>query len=195
MIIIQDKLISDDVIEEFFLCNLSACKGACCWEGDYGAPLEKEEMEVLSKIYPIIRSLLGSESIKEIDVNGPIAYFEELKGYGTSLLKNGACAFMLFDAGGVAKCGIEKAFELGLSGFRKPISCHLYPVRVVEYEDSGFIALNYDKWEICSSACEEGKKIQLPVYQFLRAALERKFGSDFYDELDAAAKWKKDQKL
>ncbi len=187
MIIIEDVLISDDIVEKKFLCNLNACKGACCWEGDFGAPLEKEEIEVLENIYEDIRPFLTKEGIEMIEKKGKYEYFEEPDFQGTTLLPNGACAYLTRDEKGISKCGIEQAHQAGATDFIKPISCHLYPIRVISEEDHLFEALNYDEWEICSAACELGKKEQLPLYQFVKNALIRRYGQDFYDQLDATA--------
>jgi len=187
MLIVQDILVSDDVINKQFLCNLKACKGACCWEGDWGAPLTEEEKVILDKIYPKIKSYLSQEGRSVIEEQGAYIYNEEPAEFGTSLIKNKACAFMTKDEFGIAHCGIEQAFNDGVIDFKKPISCHLYPLRVSKDENIGFEALNYDKWDICSAACELGKKEQLPVYIFVQDAIKRKYGDDFYDELHAAA--------
>jgi len=187
MVVIQDKIISDDVIEEQFICNLKACKGACCWEGDWGAPLQSAELATLEHIYEEVKPFLRKEGIAVIEEKGLFVYYEEPKEYGTSLLKNGACSFMIYDELGTAKCGIEKAYNEGATDFKKPISCHLYPIRVSENKNTGWEALNYDRWDICSAACELGKKEQLPVYRFLKEPLIRKYGEAFYEELDAAA--------
>lgn len=192
MFIIEDILVSDDVVETQFLCNLNACKGACCWEGDWGAPLEKQELQTLVNIYDEVKPFLRKEGIAVIEKEGLYTYYEEPKDYGTPLLENGACAYMTYDEMGIAQCGIEQAHKAGKTDFRKPISCHLYPVRVKEQPEQGFVALNYDEWDICSAACSLGKKEQLPVYQFVKEALIRKFGIDFYEALDAAAKHKED---
>lgn len=188
MLIIQDKLISDDVIQEQFICNLNACKGACCWEGDYGAPLEKEELEILDKIYEKIKPHLTEDGIKAIEEQGTYVYYKEPKEHGTSLQPDGACAFMTKNELGMAKCGIEQAYLAGDVDFKKPISCHLYPIRVKKDDKILFEAINYDRWDICSAACDLGKKEEVPVYQFLKEPLIRKYGEDFYEELDAAAK-------
>lgn len=188
MIIIDEILISDAVIDEHFLCNLNACKGACCWKGDFGAPLEKEEMTKLEAIYDDIKPYLAPEGIAEIKKKGLFTFFEEPKEYGTSLLDNGACVYMTKDELGIAKCGIEQAHRAGVTDFYKPISCHLYPIRVKKDEDKAFEALNYDEWDICSAACTLGKKEKLPVYQFVKDALIRKYGADFYEQLDETVK-------
>jgi len=188
MLIIQEVLISDDIIAEHFLCNLQACKGACCWEGDWGAPLEAEELATLERIYEAVRPFLTPGGIAAIEAAGPYTYFEDAKAYGATLQPDGACAYMTYDEGGIAKCGIEQAYLAGATDFKKPVSCHLYPIRVHHRQQPGFEALNYDRWDICSAACELGKKEKLPLYRFVREALIRKYGADFYEELDAAAR-------
>ena len=184
MILVQEILVSDDIVEQHFLCDLNACKGACCWEGDFGAPLEDEEIHTLQSIYPDIKHVLPEISRQVIAEEGVYSYSEEAGENGTSLLKSGACVFMIME-NGRAKCGIEKAWELGLTDFRKPISCHLYPIRIDTSEN--FEAMNYDRWSICSAACKAGKKVKLPLYVFLKDAIIRKYGKAFYEELDAAA--------
>ena len=124
-----------------------------------------------------------------IEEKVPYTFYEEPKEYGTSLIENGACAFIAYDERGIAKCGIEQAYLAGATDFQKPVSCHLYPVRVSKDPKVGFEALNYDKWDICSAACELGKKEQVPVYKFVKNGLIRKYGKAFYKELKAAAKW------
>lgn len=186
MIIIDDKVISDEVVEEQFLCNLDACKGACCWEGDSGAPLEAEELPILKEIYKTIKPFLSPAGIAVLEKEGPYVYFDEAEEFGTPLIDNAACAYMTFTKNGVAQCGIEQAHNAGVIDFKKPISCHLYPIRVTKYEN--FEAVNYDRWDICSAACTKGKKEQLPVYVFLKDALTRKYGAEFYEQLDGAVK-------
>ncbi|MEZ5040699.1 MAG: DUF3109 family protein [Saprospiraceae bacterium] len=187
MLVISDILVSNDIVEEQFVCNLNACKGACCWEGDWGAPLEAAELLLLGEIYDQIEPYLNPEGKAVLQEEGLFTYYEEAKEYGTPLLKNGACAYLVYDELGIAKCGIEQAYLDGATDFKKPISCHLYPIRVDENKETGFEALNYDKWDICSAACQLGKKEQVPVYKFVKEALIRKYGEDFYRELDAAA--------
>ncbi len=189
MLIVKDVLVSDEIVEEQFICNLKACKGACCWEGDWGAPLEKAELQILEQIYEHVAPYLGAEGKAVIKEEGLFTYYKEPKEYGTPLLKNGACAYMIYDELGIAKCGIEQAYLAGATDFKKPISCHLYPIRVKANEETGFEALNYDEWDICSAACQLGKKEQVPVYRFVKDALVRKYGEDFYEELDMIAKY------
>ena len=195
MVIVQDILISDDLLEECFRCNLNACKGACCWEGDFGAPLEPEEMRTLEAIFETLKPFLRKEGIEAIEKNGLYVFYKDMEAFGTPLLENGACAFLTFEANGVAKCGIEKAYEAGAVDFQKPVSCHLYPVRVSKNEEHGFEALNYDRWDICSAACTAGKKENVPVYRFVKNALIRKYGEAFFEELDAAANFVHQQNI
>ena len=188
MIIIEDKLVSDDILEQQFVCNLKACKGACCWVGDYGAPLEVEELATLDNIYEDIKPFLSPEGIAAIEQKGKYVFYkeEEANEWGTTLLANSACAYMTKEKG-IAKCGIEAAFSAGVTDFKKPISCHLYPIRVSVNKRTGFEALNYDKWDICSAACELGKKEEIPVYEFLKEAIIRKYGEDFYEQMEGGA--------
>lgn len=188
MLIVQGVLVSDDVIEERFVCNLDACKGACCWEGDFGAPLEDAELPILKAIYEHVKPFLSPAGQAAIERDGVYTYYNDNDSYGTPLIDNGPCAYMVLGADGVAKCGIEQAQQAGAIDFLKPISCHLYPIRVTTNEDGTFQALNYDRWDICSAACTKGEKEQVPVYKFLQNALTRKYGVEFFEELDAAAK-------
>ena len=187
MIIVQDKLVSDDLVEEHFICNLDACKGACCWEGDSGAPLEAAELPVLDSIFEKVMPFLSPAGIQSIENQGKYRWYPEGEEWGTPLIDNGPCAYMTLDGTGMAQCGIEQAFRAGVTDFQKPISCHLYPIRIEKNEEAGFEALNYHRWDICSAACTLGQKEQVPVYRFLREAIIRKFGAEFYEELDGAA--------
>jgi hypothetical protein len=187
MLIIKDVLVSEEVVKEQFVCKLDACKGACCWEGDFGAPLEAAELDILETIFDKIKPYLSPEGLKAIDEEGLYTYYEDNKGYGTPLIDGGACAYLTYDQKGVAKCGIEVAYENGATDFKKPISCHLYPVRIKEIPSQGFYAMNYDRWDICSAACSLGKQLNVPVFKFVKEAIIRKYGQDFYNELEAAA--------
>lgn len=187
MLIVQGKLISDDILEEHFLCNLQACKGACCWEGDLGAPLERAEMQTLEMIYDKIKAYLSPEGRRVLEKEGLFTYYEDTGDHGTPLVENGACAYMTYTHDGIASCGIEQAYNDGKTDFRKPISCHLYPIRINKEDHTDFEALNYDRWDICSAACSKGKEHKLPLFQFAKAALIRKFGPAFFEELEAAA--------
>jgi len=191
MIIVQDKLVSDELVEEHFICNLSACKGACCWEGDSGAPLEEAELLILDSIFEKVKPFLSPAGIQAIEQQGKYLWFDNAEEYGTPLVNNGPCAYMTLGANGTAQCGIEAAYRAGAIDFQKPISCHLYPIRVEKNEELGFEALNYHQWDICSAACELGRKEKMPVYRFLREAIVRKYGQEFYEELDGAAEFLK----
>lgn len=185
MVSINNTLISDELIEEEFVCNLSKCKGQCCVEGEAGAPLEAEEVEFLNKNIEKITPFLNTEGIRAIQSQGV-----SVKGIDgdleTPLVNGEECAYTLFSDNGLASCGIEKAFQHGVINFQKPISCHLYPVRVKEYQE--ITAVNYHSWSLCSSACDFGRSLKIPVYQFVKTALIRKFGSSWYEALEEYAK-------
>ena len=188
MILIDDVLISDDVVEKQFVCNIKKCKGICCVEGDSGAPVEKSETKILKKIYPKIKKYLIPEGIKAIEAQGTFVDEpdDEYTAYATPLIDGGACAYVNYEKDGTISCGIEKAWKDGVTDFQKPISCHLYPIRLKPMET--VTAVNYDVWDICSDACKLGKSLKIPVYVFLKDALIRKFGEEFYETLDHAAK-------
>lgn len=177
-------IVSEDLIKKEFVCNLSACKGACCIDGDAGAPLEKEETKILEEIYPKVKPFLRKEGIAAIEKQGTwiTSDFDELE---TPLIDDADCAYVIFDDKGTALCAIEEAYNQGLIDWKKPVSCHLYPVRVKDYSE--FAAVNYHKWEICDDACSLGKELQVPVYKFVKQALIRKFGQNWYDELENVA--------
>lgn len=186
MYIIGSVLVSDEVTNEQFACNLSACKGACCWEGDFGAPLEVEELARLEEVYPKVAPLLTEAGRQAIAEQGKFTRNEQGDTRDTTLIDNGACAYMTTDEQGVAQCGIERAYNDGLIDWKKPISCHLYPIRVKSNPAVNFEALNYDRWDICSAACTKGKREKIRVYEFAREALIRKYGKAWYGELVAA---------
>ena len=177
-------LVSDDIIEKDFVCNLNACKGACCIEGEAGAPLDKEEVDVLESIYAKVKPFLRDEGIAAIEEQGTFIKTpnDDLE---TPLVNGKECAYVTFKDNGMASCGIEDAYNAGEIEFRKPISCHLYPIRIKKY--SNFSAVNYHRWPICNDACTLGKELKVPVYKFTKDALIRKFGDDWYTELEAIA--------
>ena len=190
MIQIDDKLISEDLFSEEFVCNLAKCKGICCVEGEAGAPLDEDETKILDEIYPKIKSYLRPEGIQAIEEQG--TYTLDFEGdLVTPLVNNAECAYVIFDEKGYTKCAIEKAYEDGVIDWQKPISCHLYPIRITEY--SNFSAINYHEWDICSDACTLGKELGVKVYQFLKKPLIRKYGEEFYQTLsEAAEEWEKE---
>lgn len=183
MIQLGKTIISEDIIEKDFVCNLSACKGACCVDGDAGAPLEEEELKILMDIYPKVKPFLRKEGIKAIEEQG---LFTTSEGeYETTLIDGKDCAYVIFNDKKTALCGIEEAYNQGEISWKKPLSCHLYPIRVQDYSE--FSAVNYHKWEICDDACTLGKELQIPVYKFVKEALIRKFGENWYAELEKVA--------
>ncbi|WP_456461207.1 DUF3109 family protein [Lutibacter sp.] len=177
-------IVSEDIIEKEFVCNLSACKGKCCIDGEAGAPLEEEELKILLDIYPKVKPFLRAEGVLAIKNQG--LFITNEGEYETPLIDNKDCAYVIFDNKNTAKCGIEEAYNQGVINWKKPISCHLYPVRIMEYSE--FSAVNYHKWPICDDACTLGKELKVPVYKFVKEALIRKFGEDWYSELEKVAK-------
>lgn len=181
MLQIGEILVSDDVIEKEFVCNLDKCKGACCVEGDYGAPLDEDELEILKEIYPVVKPYLSRDGIKAIERQGTHVLDED-GDLSTPTIKGRECAYAIYDEKNVLKCGIEQAYLDGKIAWKKPISCHLYPIRITKKKN--FEALNYHKWNICSAACTLGKELKVPVYRFLKDPLIRKYGKAWYDELE-----------
>ncbi len=179
-------MVSDEVTDEQFACNLTACKGACCWEGDFGAPLERDELPILEKIYPEVAPFLTEAGRAAIEAQGVYTINETTDGHDTPLVDNAACAYMTLNDQGMAMCGIEQAHRAGKIGWKKPISCHLYPIRVKSKPEANFEALNYDRWDICSAACSKGAREKIRVFEFAKPALIRKYGEDWYEELAAA---------
>ncbi len=184
MIVIDDVIISDDVRQREFVCNLEKCKGACCVEGDGGAPLTDEEVALLPRIYSKVKPFMTEEGIAEVEKNG-FTNHEDGEDYLSTPLRpsDTACVYVNFADDGTTYCAIEKAYLAGDIDFQKPVSCHLYPIRVQEYPD--FTAVNYHQWEICDPACSFGQQLSVPLYQFVKVPLIRRFGEDFYTALEA----------
>lgn len=207
MIAIGNTLVSEELIEEAFVCDLEKCKGACCVAGDAGAPLEDGEKETLERIYPDVKPYMTEDGIRTVEQHGLYVYDKEDKEYVTTLIvrdkkardlmkksddpavraraNQKECAFTIFE-GGIAKCSIEKAWKEGKVDFRKPVSCHLYPVRISRHK--GYEAVNYNRWSVCSAACTLGKALKVPVFEFVREALTRKYGTEWVNQLSVAAK-------
>ncbi|MDO4230188.1 MAG: DUF3109 family protein [Capnocytophaga sp.] len=184
MIQIGSTIISEDIIENEFVCNLNACKGACCIDGDAGAPVEDDELKILEKIYDKVAPYLTEEGRKAIENQG--VYVEGEDGeWETPLIDGGECAYVIRNEKGWALCAIEQAYNEGKIDWKKPISCHLYPIRLQEY--TSFTAVNYNRWHICNDACTLGKELQVPTYKFVKQALIRKFGEEWYNELELVA--------
>ncbi|TRX61891.1 DUF3109 family protein [Fulvivirga sp. M361] len=180
MIEFGKTIISDDIKDNFFVCNLEKCKGACCVEGDLGAPLEEDELDVLKQAYEKIKPFLSEEGIRAIEQQGPYILDEEGE-YSTPTIGGKECAYAIYDKEGILKCGIEQAYNEKQTDFKKPISCHLYPIRITKYDE--FDALNYDQWDICDAACHLGASLNVPVYNFLKEPLIRKYGKSWYNDL------------
>lgn len=177
---IDKTLVSEELFSQDFVCNLNKCKGICCVEGDAGAPLDFDELDILDDIYEEVKPYLRAEGIAAIEKEGKYTIDED-GDWTTPLVEGKECAYLIFDDNGFSKCGIEKAYEDGKVDYKKPISCHLYPVRVKEY--SNFTAVNYHVWDICSDACTLGKELKVNVATFTKDALVRKFGQEWYNEL------------
>ncbi|GLB53111.1 hypothetical protein NBRC110019_21510 [Neptunitalea chrysea] len=185
---IDKTIVSEEVISKDFVCNLSACKGACCIDGEAGAPVEDDETKILDEIYPKVKPFMRPEGVKVIEEQGTYVKGEDGE-WETPLINGADCAYVIFDDKGTALCAIEEAYNQGEVNWKKPVSCHLYPVRVKEY--SSFSAVNYHKWHICDDACSLGKELQVPIYKFVKEALIRKYGEAWYNELEEVAQaWK-----
>ncbi|MDR2824179.1 MAG: DUF3109 family protein [Prevotellaceae bacterium] len=185
MLKIDNTIISFDLFDKYFACDLHTCKGQCCVDGDEGAPLADEEVEILEKIAPAVLEFLPEKSRQIIESQG-VCYIDHDGESVTMLVEGNECAFVYRDENGCAKCAIEKAYKAGKIDFYKPISCHLYPVRLQKYND--FVAVNYHQWSVCECAFKLGKAKKIAVYQFLKEPLIRRFGEKWYAELEIAAK-------
>ncbi|MBL7790204.1 MAG: DUF3109 family protein [Chitinophagales bacterium] len=183
MLVVDNLLVSEEVFEKQFVCNLSKCKGACCVAGDSGAPLTKEEVKTLELEYENYKDYITEEGKASIAKNGFTEFDPEDKKNKTVLIKSGPCAYINYEKNGTAICGIEKAYLEGKTKFRKPISCHLYPIRVSSIGE--LTAANYEEWDICSDACTLGQELKMPVYKFLKDPLIRAYGEDTYATLDS----------
>jgi hypothetical protein len=187
MIAINNILISDEVVKEQFVCDLGKCKGACCVDGDAGAPLEKEELQHINDVFEAVLPYLNEESKKEIDRQGRYVYDKEY-GWVTPTIDSKICVYGIVDEQGIVKCGIEQAYLDGKVTWKKPISCHLFPIITKKSKRTATEYVNYEPREDnCKAACALGKKLKVPVYQFLKEPLIRKFGKEFYEALDASA--------
>lgn len=182
MIIVGNALVSEDIFEKKFECQILQCKGGCCVQGDAGAPLEAEELDIIAEeldnIKPFMSEiglgLLAAKGFYELDRDGDVV---------TSCSGGGECVFVVYDSLGIAGCAIETAYSENRTWFRKPLSCHLYPIRAKKYGD--YVALNYHSWSICSEACRAGEEKKIPVYKFLKEALTRKMGATWYTEFES----------
>jgi hypothetical protein len=182
MFIVGGTLVSEELLDEQFVCDLNACKGACCVEGSSGAPLDADELDQLEDVYEQVKPYMRPEGIKAIEELGLYQMDEDGDLVTTLVNGNKECSFVTFDKSGIAKCALEQAYNDGKTQWKKPISCHLYPVRLQKLTE--YTAVNYHRWQVCKPACECGKALQVPVYKFLKDPLVRKFGQEWFDELD-----------
>jgi len=185
MIEVGSVLVHEDVVENDFVCHLAKCRGICCVEGDSGAPLDETETAILREIYPKVKPYLTEKGIRAIEERG--THVVDMDGDLTTTCVDGnkECAYVTWE-GSVTKCAIEKAYEAGVVDWKKPISCHLYPIRTTRYPE--FDVLHYDRWHICRDACTFGRELGVPVYKFLRDPLVRKYGEEWYEELELKIK-------
>ncbi len=194
MIAIDNVLISDEVVSEQFVCDLTKCKGGCCEDGDAGAPMETEELNELINAYDIIKEYMTEEGRKEITKVGKYIYDQEF-GWVTPTLKGKICAYGFRDNQGIIKCAIEQAYNDDKIKWRKPLSCHLFPIRIKQSKDKKTDYVNYEPREdLCAAACKLGKKLKVPVYIFLKDSIIRKYGEEFYQTLEATAKHMEESK-
>ncbi len=184
MIVIDNTIVSDDLLDKEFVCALDKCKGACCVEGDSGAPLEWEETAILDSIYEQVKPYMTDEGKAAVEKYG--TWLIDSEGDFVTPLINGVreCAYTYFE-NGIARCAIEQACREGKIDFTKPISCHLYPVRITKHEN--YDAVNYNRWNICSPACANGRELGISVYEFVKTALIRKYGQEWYRQLEGVA--------
>ncbi|KIC96058.1 DUF3109 family protein [Flavihumibacter solisilvae] len=183
MIVIEHTLVSDEVVEERFVCDLSSCKGGCCEDGDTGAPLDVKELDIINEVYEVVKPYLTSEGVRVIEKEGRYSYDKEF-GWVTPAINNGMCAYGYRDEKGVIKCAFEQAYNDGKTTWKKPISCHLFPIRIKAGKEYDMV--NYEPREtLCSAACSLGNKLKVPVYVFLKEPIIRKYGQEYYDALDA----------
>ncbi len=183
MLQIADTLVSLDFAEQFFCCDLAACHGQCCIDGDAGAPITEEEKKKLEDVLPIVWDDLLPQAQQEIKENG-VAYIDEEGDLVTSIINGQNCVFTTYGKDGMCLCAVEKAYREGKTDFMKPISCHLYPARLTEYPT--FTAVNYHKWKICKCAEVLGRKNNIRLYRFLEGPLTARFGKEWYEELKLA---------
>lgn len=180
MIVVENIYISDDILENYFVCDLIKCKGACCVEGESGAPLEKEELQQIEEVFEKVKPYLLPEGLAEIEKQG--FFVEEAKDtFATPTINGKECVYAYYDDKGFLKCAFETAFQQGKINFPKPISCHLYPARLLKLEKEE--AINYHRWHICEPACHKGASLKIPLYEFLKVPLIRKYGETWYEKL------------
>jgi hypothetical protein len=185
LIQVKDSVVSTQIFEKKFVCDLNACKGACCIQGDSGAPLSFEEIDIIEEALEVIYPYMRPEGRAAVKASG-VFYIDEDNEPVTTLVNGGECAFVYFDENNITKCSIEHAYLDGKTAFKKPISCHLYPIRVKQFNE--LKALTYDHWPICAPACDCGEQLDVPVFRFLKEPITRAFGEEFYEELTVVEK-------
>ncbi len=178
MLVVDNTIISDYIIEKHFLCDISRCKGACCIEGDAGAPIEEDEISIIEDIIAIVKPYMSLPGIETINQYGVFDYDSDGE-LVTPLINDKECAYVYFEKG-IAKCAFEKAYENKKITFQKPISCHLYPIRISKYEH--YDALNYHQWDLCKAACKKGQQEKITIFEFLKIPLIRKYGLRWYNK-------------
>lgn len=189
MIAIDNVLVSDEVVETQFVCDLTKCKGGCCEDGDAGAPLETSELNHLINFYETIKEYMSPEGINEVKKVGKYIYDHEF-GWVTPTVNGKICAYGYRDKQGIIKCAIEQAYNDDKISWKKPISCHLFPIRIKKSKDEETEYVNYEpRQDLCAAACKLGKKLKVPTYFFLKEAIIRKYGEEFYKTLEATAKY------
>jgi hypothetical protein len=196
VIVIDKVLVSDDIVEKQFVCDLTKCKGGCCEDGDAGAPLDNEELDIILEVYDLVKPYLTEASIAEIEKKGKYVYHKEF-GWVTPTLGNDSeiCVYGIRGKDGVIKCAFEQAYYDGKTNWKKPISCHLFPIITKKSRNGTHEMMNYEPREkLCNPACVLGKKLQVPTYEFLKEAVIRKYGEDFYEALDAVGKKRRSEK-
>jgi hypothetical protein len=195
MIAIKNVLISNEVADEQFVCNLNKCKGGCCVDGDAGAPLDSKELKEIAEAYEAVLPYLSNESKLELETQGQYVYDKEF-GWVTPTINSSICVYGIIDKCGIVKCAFEQAYNDGTIKWKKPISCHLYPIRIKKSRDGKTDLVNYEPREdLCKAACTLGKRLKVPVYKFLKDSLIRKYGKDFYTALCAFVEHQKSVKL
>lgn len=180
MLIVKESIVSDDIADCRFCCDLAQCKGQCCVEGDYGAPLTDDEVDTLQRILPQVLPYMTAEGRSVVEREG-VSTLDNAAEPCTPLVNNRECAYVAWADDGTALCAIEQACRDGKTDFLKPVSCHLYPIRVDNYGE--FTAVNYHRWDVCRCAVTKGNECGVPLYQYLREPLIRRFGQEWYDEL------------
>jgi len=192
VIVIDNVLVSDEIVEKQFVCDLAKCRGGCCEDGDAGAPLEDDELDIILELYEQVKPYLSEASIDEIEKNGKYVYHREF-GWVTPTLPTDSeiCVYGIRGKDGIIKCAFEQAYSDGKIAWKKPVSCHLFPIITKRGKNGDYEKMNYEPREkLCNPACALGKKLQVSTYEFLKEAVIRKYGKEFYQALDTVARKK-----